>query len=264
MNFDFNLASLLPVALCIFLLGMSKGGFPIGSVALPLLILIWPGTLEPAKEVVAFMLPLLCCMDIFAVCFYRRHIQWRRILPLIPGSLIGVLIGSLFFVSAHNAILSVSDGALRILIGIIGILFVAYRLARQWLLRKLPATDHPAQLTSTLFGGAAGITSTVAHAAGPLAQIYYLMQDLPKMQLAATMAGYFFGLNLVKLIPFILLGRLESQTLLLGTVMLPVVPLGVGAGYLIVRALKSHWYIAFIHAILLATSVILIWSAIGS
>ncbi len=263
MNIEYSLTTLLPVALCIFLLGMSKGGFPVGTIALPLLILIWPGEIEPAKQVVAFMLPMLCLMDVFAVYFYRHHIQWRRIVPLIPGGLLGVFLGSLIFLDERHSSMVVSDQVLKIIIGGIGILFVFYRIIRAWLFRHLAHRQQPHCGTSLFFGGAAGIASTVAHAAGPLAQIYFLMQNLPKMQYAATIAGFFFGLNLVKLIPFILLGRLNSDSLLLGACILPTVPLGVASGYLIVRKMNGTWYIGFIHAILFITSCTLIWNAIN-
>ncbi|MCF7854269.1 MAG: sulfite exporter TauE/SafE family protein [Candidatus Pacebacteria bacterium] len=252
----------LPIAACIFLLGMSKGGFPIGAVVLPTLILVWPTAIGPAKHAVAFMLPLLCTMDVVAVTLYRAHIQWRRVIHLVPGSLIGVLLGSIFFISDSHAFISVSDRALKIIIGSIGILFVVYRLGRHWLAAHIPHRETPRPAVNLGFGLTAGLTSTLAHAAGPVAQIYFLMQNLPKMQFAATIAGFFFGLNLLKLIPFVALGRLDLATLSLAAKMLPVVPLGVGAGYLIVRTMKGTWYLAFIHIILFITATTLIWKAI--
>jgi uncharacterized membrane protein YfcA len=257
------LTEYLWVAMCVFLLGMSKGGFPVGSLALPLLILLWPGQVEPAKQVVAFMLPLLCVMDCFAVAFYWRHIQWKRILPLVPGSLAGVALGSLFFLSENAAAVAVSDRSLKVLIGVIGILFVGYRLSRKWIVRRLTERSEPHRVAGMAFGGAAGFTSTLAHAAGPLAQMYFLMQGLPKMEFAATLAGFFFGLNLVKLIPFALLGRLEVSTLILGLKVLPLVPIGVASGYGLVRITRSSWYIAFIYIVLFFTSSLLIWKAIA-
>ena len=63
------------MGVAVFLLGMSKGGFPVGAIALPVLILIWPDQTHAAKSAVAFMLPLLCVMDIVAWSFYRSHID---------------------------------------------------------------------------------------------------------------------------------------------------------------------------------------------
>lgn len=243
---------------------MGKGGFPVGTVVLPLLVLAWPGDVEPARQVVAFMLPMLCSMDVVAVYFYRSHIQWRRIAHLAPGSLLGVAIGSILFVSETSALISVSDRYLKLLIGIVGILFLAYRTTQDWLLKRLPQRRDPRPLTSAGFGMAAGLTSTLAHAAGPVTQVFFLMQRPEKMTLAANLAGFFFALNLIKLIPFIALGRLNGEILTLAGSMLPIVPVGVGAGYLLVRSMKGSWYIAFIHLVLLVTSVTLIWNALAA
>jgi hypothetical protein len=46
---------------------MSKGGLPVAPVALPILILAWPDRNAAARQAVAFMLPLLCAMDIVAL-----------------------------------------------------------------------------------------------------------------------------------------------------------------------------------------------------
>ncbi|MFO7821597.1 MAG: sulfite exporter TauE/SafE family protein [Lentisphaeria bacterium] len=259
---NYTLIESLWIALPIFFLGMSKGGFPIGIIALPLLILIWPGEGSPVKQIVAFMLPLLCTMDIVAVIVYRKHIQWRRMLPLLPGSLVGVAIGSLFFFSENSALISISDRWLKLMVGVIGILFVIYKAVSKWLVPKLREHSTPSRDLSIFFGTAAGTTSTLAHAAGPLAQMYFLMGKLPKMQFAATLAGYFFLLNLTKLIPFIAIGRLNTDTALLSFNLLPVVPLGVATGYGLVRCFKSKWYIAFIHAILFITAITLIYEAL--
>lgn len=258
---DYTTIELLWIAFSVLLLGMTKGGFPVGPIALPLLILVWPVQAGAAKQVVAFMLPLLCMMDVCAVAVYRRHIQWRRIVGLMPGALVGVLAASLLFVSRDAALIGVSDRSLKLLIGVIGLGFVAYRASRKWLLQHLGQSATPGVATRAMFGFTAGVTSTIAHAAGPVAQIYFLPRNLPKMQFAATIAGFFFWLNAVKLIPFALLGRFDRQTLELGLLMVPVIPVGVGCGYLLVRAMKGTAYIGLIYCVLAFTSAMLILKA---
>ena len=257
-----SLVELTWIALCIMLIGMSKGGFPVGSIALPALILIWPGHVEPAKTVVAFMLPVLCVMDVVALAFYRRHILWRRLVPMLPGTLLGVAVGSMLFVSKEAAMLTVSDRWLKLCIGVLGIVFVLYYATRKWILRRLDegATPGPAK-TGTL-GFLAGLTSTLAHAAGPVLQMYLLPQRLDKLHFAGTTVAFFFMLNLVKVVPFALLGRIETGNLLLAAHMLPVIPIGVGTGYFLVRLLRNRHYVGFIYVMLLCTSALLIVKAI--
>ncbi|NOY82727.1 MAG: sulfite exporter TauE/SafE family protein [Kiritimatiellaeota bacterium] len=258
-------ASLIWIALAVFLLGMTKGGFPIGPVALPILVLVWPGQTDAAKSAVSFMLPLLCVMDVFAVAVYRRHIQWRLILPPAPGALLGVAAASVLFLSNNASAIGVSDRALKFLIGLIGLGFVCYRAVRRTLVERLAATPPPGLLSAGLLGFSAGVTSTLAHAAGPIAQMYLLPRRLPKMQFAATTAAFFFCLNLVKLAPFAMFGRLQKENLLLGASLLPLAPAGVAVGYLLVRSMKSRHYIAFIYIILfLASGLLIVKSLAGA
>lgn len=252
------------IGLSLFLLGMSKGGFPVGSIALPLMILIWPQEQESARAAVSFMLPMLCAMDLVAILFYRRQIQWRRLLPLVPGTLLGVAVGSALFVSSDGALLSVSDRALKLSVGVLGVLFVVNYAAREWVLRKRADRTMPGLAESSAFGLGAGLTSTLAHAAGPLISMYLLPQRLPKLQFAGTLVAYFWALNLVKMIPFALLGRIEQANLLLGATLLPVIPLGVLSGYLLVRLLRDKHYIAFIYIVLFVTSATLIVKALAN
>lgn len=241
-------------------MGMTKGGFPVGSLCLPMLILAWPDQENAAKQVVGFMLPLLCIMDIAAVWFYRRHILWRRIAPLLPGTIIGVLAASLLFLG-DSAAVSLSDRWLKLSVGLIGIFFVLYQFARRRVTTVLGEGGDPSVAAKAGLGVAAGVTSTLAHAAGPVAQMYFLPQGLKKMNLAATMVGFFWVLNLAKLLPFGMLGRLQVSNLRLGGLMLPLIPLGVGGGYWLVRRMKSTAYLRFIYAMLLVTSAVLIGKA---
>ena len=164
----YSLVELIWIALCIMLIGMSKGGFPVGSIALPILILIWPGQAEPAKTVVAFMLPVLCVMDVAALALYRGHILWKRLVPMLPGTLLGVAVGSMLFVSKEAAMLTVSDRWLKLCIGVLGITFVLHHAARKWILRRMATAAAPGPAKTGTLGFLAGFTSTLAHAAGPV------------------------------------------------------------------------------------------------
>jgi hypothetical protein len=259
-------ATLIGIALCVLLLGMSKGGFPIQSISLPFLILIWPNQMEPAKEAVAFLLPLLCAMDIVAMLFYWRHVRWDRILKAAPGAVAGVAVASLLFSNSEHPLVPVPDRALQLCVGILGLSFVLYQVSRRWILARIGGGKPlvPGWKLGTVAGLGCGITSTIAHAAGPVSQMYFLPQKLPKMELAGTLCGFFFALNAVKLIPFAWQGRLTAETLSMGVLMLPVVPVGVGLGYGLVRLLKEAHYILFIYSLLGISSVMLLWKALGS
>jgi uncharacterized membrane protein YfcA len=117
---------------------------------------------------------------------------------------------------------------------------------------------QPGWKVGTLFGLAAGVTSTLAHAAAPVMQMYLLPQKLPKKQYVATNGMFFLAINLVKLVPFAILGRITPRSLALGGVMVPVIPLGVLLGWWLAHKTRQEHYTLLIYAILLMTSVLLI------
>jgi len=248
------------IGLSLFLIGMSKGGFPVGAIALPILILVWPTQAQAARAAVGFMLPMLCVMDIVALSFYWRKVQWRRLVFLMPATVVGVALASLLFVSDESAVIAVSDRALKIMIGVLGILFVVYFAAKKWILRHLHASE-PNWTKGTVFGFAAGMTSTLAHAGGPVMQMYLLPQQLEKKKFAGTSCAFFWMLNLIKLLPFAMLGRIQSENLKLGAALLPVIPLGVALGWWLTHKTEQKHYTIIIYAVLLITSVTLIVKA---
>ena len=249
------------IGLSLFLIGMSKGGFPVGAIALPVLILVWPAQAEAARAAVGFMLPLLCVMDLIALSFYWRKVEWRRLVFLMPATLAGVVVASFLFVSSESALIAVSDRVLKVLIGGIGILFVVYFAVKKWIFRHLHA-EEPSWATGSVFGFAAGITSTLAHAAGPVVKMYLLPQHLEKKTFAGTSCAFFWMLNLIKLLPFAMLGRIQPEGLKLGAVLLPVIPLGVAFGWWLTHKTQQKHYTALIYAMLLITSVTLILKAL--
>jgi hypothetical protein len=194
-----------------------------------------------------------------AVIMYRGHIRWRLLWPILPWELAGIALASVLFVSQHDALIQVSDRGLKVCIGVLGLLFVGYQAFKRLILRRLEAHGVAATRTElAALGIGAGLASTIAHQAGPIAQMYLLPRRLPKLEFAGTNAMFFLLLNFIKLIPFAVLGRLDAATLKLGAAMLPVVPVGVLAGYGLVRVLKPAHYTGIIYGVLTITSVLLI------
>ena len=69
-------------------------------------------------------------------------------------------------------------------------------------------------------------------------------------------------LNLIKLLPFTLLGRIEAENLRLGGALLPVIPLGVAFGWWLTHRTEQKHYTVLIYTVLLITSVTLILKAL--
>jgi uncharacterized protein len=101
------------------LYGLSKGGFSgLGSLGVPILSLVT----SPVRAA-AIVLPILIVQDWVSVWAFRRDYSLRNLIILTPSAVIGVGIG--WLLAAR-----VSDDAVRLAIGVISILFVAFMLIR--------------------------------------------------------------------------------------------------------------------------------------
>lgn len=243
-----------PLALSVFLLGMAKGGFPVGPLALQMIVLLWPGEVDPARTAVGFMLPMLCAMDICAVTVYRRHIDWKSVLPLVPWAIVGVAIATPVFLAKGTG-LAVPDKAIKLCIGFVGLFFVLYQLLKRRILDRLESDLSDSIVVRAGVGLTSGIISTIAHAAGPIVQMYLLPRKQPKQVFVASMAAFFFVLNYVKLVPFLLTGTIRPELLKPMLVCLPFIPLGVLLGYFAVKIIPQKAYVILIYSTLFLTSL---------
>ena len=91
-----------------FLIGMSKTG--VGGVALftiPIMAIIFGG-----KDSSGLMLPLLVMADLFAVTYYRRHVNWSYLMKLFPSAAVGVVLATL--IGSY-----IDDQLFRVVMGVI-------------------------------------------------------------------------------------------------------------------------------------------------
>src|SRR5712671_5103887 len=106
----------------VMFLGLSKGGFSsVGMVATPLVAVVM-GPLEAA----ALLLPIILIQDAVSVWVYRRTWDPWNLKVMIPGCVIGV--GAAWLLAAH-----VSDGVIRLVVGLIALGLVSYTFFRHWL-----------------------------------------------------------------------------------------------------------------------------------
>ena len=188
-------------------LGLGKGGFAgLGMAATPLLALA-----VPPLQAAAIMLPILICQDVISIWAYRRDWDAWNVKVLSVGAVIGLTIAWAF--AAH-----VSDAAIRLCVGVIGIGFAL----NAWLGRGPRGKSHPAAAGGMFWGAVCGFTSTLIQAGAPPFQMFVLPQRLPKMTLVGTMAIFFAGVNAMKVAPYLALGQFSTKTLATSVVLLPV------------------------------------------
>ncbi len=176
-------------ALAALLVGFSKTGIPgVGILIVPLMVAVFG-----SRASIGAVLPMLLFADLFAVARYRAHTRWDKLRELIPWVLIGMTLGALLL-----AWLGEREGSRDLLGPIIGVLvlvMLGVHIARQrWGDEMAPHSRWGAAST----GAAAGFSTTVSNAAGPIMGIYLTAMGMPKQQFMGTFAWYFFIFNSVK------------------------------------------------------------------
>ena len=104
----------LTASIGVILFGISKGGFagPIAILSIPLMSL----TMSP-QTAAGILLPILIVMDFVALYIYWKKWDLKNIKIIIPISIIGIIVGTFTFSF-------VSDDGIRIIIGLVAIIFI--------------------------------------------------------------------------------------------------------------------------------------------
>lgn len=210
------------------LLGIGKSGFGagFGSLAVPIMALA-----VSVPQSAAILMPLLLFMDILGVAAFRKDFDLKLLKFLIPFGLVGTVIGALMF--------SVLDA--RTVGGIVGILTLLF-LAQRLFFPPTPESAPPSRWLGALLSTTAGFTSFIIHAGSPPISAYVIPLRLTPVRFAATMALYFFVINLFKWIPYAWLGLLDMGNLATSLVLLPIAPIGVWIGVHLSRRINQKLF----------------------
>jgi len=229
----------------VLLLGVSKSGFGagFGSLAVPLMALA-----VAVPRAAAILMPVLLLMDLLGLAAFRRDFDKRLLWFLIPCGLVGTLVGALLFkvLPAHTVA------------GIVGV-FTLIFLAQRLMFPPKANAPLPSKATGALLTTISGFTSFIAHAGGPPVTAYVIPLRLSPVVYTATMAYFFFVVNLSKWVPYAWLGLLDWRNLATSLVLLPIAPLGVWVGIRIARRIDAAWFYRFVYLGMLLTGVKLTW-----
>jgi uncharacterized protein len=228
----------------VVLVGIAKAGFGggVGVVATPLMALTIPVT-----EAAGLLLPLLIIIDGFSVFHYRTRFHRPSIRRLLPGALLGIATGALFFGYFQG-----NQRILKIGIGVLALAFVLFQLMRA-VIEGAVRRREPKAPEGVLMGAVAGFTSTLAHAGGPPVAIYLLPQKLPRDLFVGTTVIFFAVVNLVKLVPYHYLGLIKMGNLLTILLLAPLTYVGVRLGIYLNRRFSDTWFNRLIYTILFFT-----------
>ena len=229
----------------VLLLGVSKSGFGagFGSLAVPMMALA-----VTVPEAAAILMPVLFLMDVMGMAAFRKDFDLKLLKFLVPFGVLGIVVGAaLFKVLNANTVAGV--------VGALTLLFLAQRL----LFPPNADSPPPPRWLGALLTTTSGFTSFIAHAGGPPISAYVIPLKLSPVKYTATMAFFFFVVNLSKWIPFAWLGLLDMRNMATSLVLLPLAPVGVWIGVRMARRISSILFYRFLYACMFLTGVKLLW-----
>lgn len=213
-------------AVCALIIGGAKTGMPgFGILAVPWFAWLFH---DQVKLSAGALLPLLCCADVMAVWLYRRNAAIHHLWHMLPWVLCGMGLGAV-------ALWALSNGVLRPVLGGMLVAMIAMHLWR----KRRKDLEPPGRAAAAGFGVTAGMTTTIANAAGPVMNIYLLGQRLPKEDFIAAGAWFFFAVNLAKLPLYGINGMITGQTLLIDLCLFPAVVIGSLIGRRVVKRIPQ-------------------------
>ncbi len=233
----------------VLLMGVSKSGFGsgFGSLAVPVMAMA-----VTVPQAVAIFMPILLLMDVLGMAAFRKDFDASLLKFLIPCGLAGIALGALLFklLDAH------------MVAGIVGAVTLVF-LAQRWLFRPKVDSVPPPKWMGAILTATTGFTSFIAHSGGPPINAYVIPMRLSPVRFSATMAFFFFVMNLAKWIPYALLGLLDLRNLLTSLVLLPIAPLGVWLGVWMTRRMNPLLFYRLVYVGMFLTALKLLSDAFG-
>jgi hypothetical protein len=203
-------------------------------------------------EAAAILMPLLFVMDVLGMAAFRKDFDLALLRHILPFGVLGIVIGALLFkvLQAHTV---------AAIVGGFTLLFLAQRLA----FMPQPDSAPPPRWLGAILATTSGFTSFIAHAGGPPINAYVMGLRLKPLPFTATMACFFFVVNLCKWIPYAWLGLLDLRNMTTSLVLLPLAPVGVWIGVRLARRISQALFYRFLYAGMLLTGVKLLWDGLA-
>jgi uncharacterized membrane protein YfcA len=231
----------------VLLLGISKSGFGagFGSLAVPMMALA-----VTVPQAAAILMPVLLLMDLLGMAAFRRDFDWPLLRFLLPWGLVGIVIGTVLFKLLEA----------KVVAGIVGGFTLVF-LAQRLLFPPKADSPPPPRWLGAILTATSGFTSFIAHAGGPPVNAYMIPLRLSPIRFTATMAFFFFVINLAKWLPYAWLGLLDWRNFATSLVLLPIAPIGVWVGVRLARRISQRLFYQILYLGMFLTGIKLLWDA---
>ncbi len=228
----------------IFLSAFVQGtaGFGFGMVAMGLLPLVLD---------VKFSIPFVAVYALI-VCFIlmlqlRKHLDKKKILPLLVGALLGTPVGVLFLKSVDASIV-------KLCLGIVLVFYSLYSLINK------KVTDRKIKDTwGYIAGFLGGILGGAFNTSGPPVIIYTTLKNWDKDGVKSTLQVFFSASVLFQVILYIIAGIITKETLIYNLYFLPCLVVGVLTGSFLYNRIDHQTFKKIVFVLLLILGFVFIF-----
>jgi uncharacterized membrane protein YfcA len=229
-TFDLSLWQWSWVIIAAFLVGFSKTGISgLTMLVIPIIASVFGG-----KESTGIILPMLLIGDVFAVYYYNRHAKWADIRKLLPWALVGIVLGVIVgsYINDSQFKTSIASIVLACLVLLI------------YTEKKGDNLKVPEGIWfNALIGIAAGFTSMIGNAAGPIFSLYLLSNGFKKNNFIGTTSWFFLIVNLSKTpLQIFFWHNITLRTTLLALILIPIITLGALLGARIIKKINEKMF----------------------
>ena len=228
-------------------IGIAKAGF--GGVMMVVIVIM--AELFGALPSVGIVLPLLIVADLTAYGMFRAYSSWRAAFKLLVPALPGVALGYLL-------LRQLDESSARILIGWLIVALLGVKIIL-WKWESVLFGLHNSAAFTWLCGICAGISTTVANAAGPVMTAYLLVRKQEKMEFLGMAARFFLLINLIKVPLNVQLGLINAKSLMIDLALVPAIFLGVWLGRMWIKRIPQRAFeiLLLIFAVIAALKLLL-------
>lgn len=217
----------LTIIIAALIVGFSKTA--IGGATM--LVIPFLASVFGGKDSTGIMLPMLLVGDLFAIWYYRKSAEWKKIFLPLPWAILGIILG----VVVGNYI---SDKAFLALIGIIILICLGILVYTEKKGKNVKVPEKAWFYISV--GVLSGFASMIGNAAGPIFGIYLLALGFKKNNYMGTNAWFFFIVNLIKLpMQIFVWHNIGIRSVAIAAVMLPIITLGAVLGFYILKKINE-------------------------
>lgn len=237
------LGTFLIAVLGVFAASVLRGftGFGFGLAAVPLLSLALP----PAR-VVPFVTVLQVLVGVAGIRAAWRLADWRAVLGLLPGLVMGIPIGLL-------VLTEFSANRVRAAIGVL----IAISVLVLW--RRLRLPPRPTRRLTLGVGVASGIMNGLASMGGPPVVVYLLALPLSAAEVRASSIVYFLMSSTVTATPMAFKGLVDREALVWSAASVPVLLAGNWLGsWAFARAKPHHHRMTALVALSLLAAMLIV------